>query len=309
MEIVISLFSILIIIAVTVVILYQNAQLKDSIFASMQSVVDQVNDSTLYAYRFDKNQDTNIKNIDSNMRMVHEHLDTVTNNVRVLKSQVDNTMQNTDVVITKQVKTNMVSLGGHQTLVGRDDGWMYVNSAPHGGVAAANLFASQSAYLGSTDTGSLNTQELTVKGGKSEHNPENMPTHFNYSDGMNYIRGDTEIRGNTTNIGDLNVRRALRVAGGANGASRLSVSASGAPNAWFSEIQAENTQGGARVVPNALIINPRGGSVGIGSVDPRYAPKARLHVVGDVRVEDKICIGNTCINEAQFAKIKQVTGS
>ena len=48
-------------------------------------------------------------------------------------------------------------------------------------------------------------KELNIKGGKSVHNPKNYWTHFPWSDGKNYIRGDTEIRGNVNNIGDLTV--------------------------------------------------------------------------------------------------------
>lgn len=47
---------------------------------------------------------------------------------------------------------------------------------------------------------------LNIKGGKSVHNPQGWGTHFPWSgDGKNYIRGDTEMRGNTNNIGDINV--------------------------------------------------------------------------------------------------------
>jgi len=49
------------------------------------------------------------------------------------------------------------------------------------------------------------TKELNIKGGTSVHNPKNYWTHFPWSDGKNYIRGDTEIRGNVNNIGDLTV--------------------------------------------------------------------------------------------------------
>jgi hypothetical protein len=48
-------------------------------------------------------------------------------------------------------------------------------------------------------------KELNIKGGKSVHNPNSWWSHFPWSDGKNYIRGDTEIRGNVNNIGDLTV--------------------------------------------------------------------------------------------------------
>lgn len=53
---------------------------------------------------------------------------------------------------------------------------------------------------------------LHVLGGTSEHNQKNFRTIFNSKqDNKNYIRGDTEIRGNTNNVGDLRVGRDLDV--------------------------------------------------------------------------------------------------
>ena len=50
------------------------------------------------------------------------------------------------------------------------------------------------------------TKSLNIKGGKSVHNPKGWWSHFPWiGDGKNYIRGDTEIRGNVNNIGDLTV--------------------------------------------------------------------------------------------------------
>lgn len=81
----------------------------------------------------------------------------------------------------------------------------------YGGLAAGKLWAGKNAYLmGSTEShGNLN-----IRGGTSEHNPNGWWTHFPWAgDNKNYIRGDTEIRGNTNNIGDLNVGRNANVQG------------------------------------------------------------------------------------------------
>ena len=65
------------------------------------------------------------------------------------------------------------------------------------------------------------TKSLNIKGGKSVHNPKGWWSHFPWiGDGKNYIRGDTEIRGNVNNIGDLTVggfinsNKSLNVKGG-----------------------------------------------------------------------------------------------
>jgi hypothetical protein len=57
-------------------------------------------------------------------------------------------------------------------------------------------------------------QPVNFKGGSSVHNPDNWQTHFPWAgDNKNYIRGDTELRGNLNNIGDIDVGGKLRVGG------------------------------------------------------------------------------------------------
>ena len=63
-------------------------------------------------------------------------------------------------------------------------------------------------------TASTFPQPAYFKGGSSVHNPDNWQTHFPWAgDGKNYIRGDTELRGNLNNIGDINVEGNLTVKG------------------------------------------------------------------------------------------------
>jgi len=50
-------------------------------------------------------------------------------------------------------------------------------------------------------------EQLRITGGTSEWNRELWGTYFPAADGKNYLRGDTEIRGNTSNIGDLDIGR------------------------------------------------------------------------------------------------------
>jgi archaellum component FlaC len=49
---------------------------------------------------------------------------------------------------------------------------------------------------------------VNFKGGKSVHNPNNWGTHFPWSgDGKNYIRGDTELRGDMDLVGSIKMNR------------------------------------------------------------------------------------------------------
>jgi hypothetical protein len=55
---------------------------------------------------------------------------------------------------------------------------------------------------GKVTGGTVWAHRLNAQGGRSEHNPHNWGTHFPWhGDNKNYIRGDTEIRGNTNHIG------------------------------------------------------------------------------------------------------------
>lgn len=72
-----------------------------------------------------------------------------------------------------------------------------------GGIAMGKLWVGGPSY---------HNADANFRGGSSEHNP-GYGTHLPYVDNKNYIRGDTEIRGNTNNIGDLNIGRHANVQG------------------------------------------------------------------------------------------------
>lgn len=54
--------------------------------------------------------------------------------------------------------------------------------------------------------GTFYNTHVNMKGGTSVHNPDNWGTHFPWAgDNKNYIRGDTELRGNLNNLGDISM--------------------------------------------------------------------------------------------------------
>ncbi len=80
---------------------------------------------------------------------------------------------------------------------GGNGDWYIRSAKPEGGVIIQD-----SAPNGNTNIGS----NLNLKGGVSIHNPDKWGTHFPWNgDQKNYIRGDTEIRGDTNQMGVLNV--------------------------------------------------------------------------------------------------------
>jgi hypothetical protein len=112
---------------------------------------------------------------------------------------------------------------------------------------------------------------MTIKGGKSEHNPNNWQTHFPHGpDGKNYIRGDTEIRGNTNNIGNMTIK---------GGKSEHN------PNNWQTHF------------PNG----PDGKNYIRGDTEIR----GNTNNIGDMKVNRNFCVEDVCINKEDLAKMKQ----
>lgn len=228
----VSATSMLVVAVVTSYNYMMTQQLKKDVDENMKSFVDQVNSAQFYKYKFDKLQESNIKNLDTNTQIVHENMNKMKKMVNDTAVVLNRKMQDIEKNTLKKenmtggvdyMKLNKLRLGDQHTLSGvgdahsaKPDGWLRLFDKDgkdyYGGLAAGKLYARDSAYVGgSADVnGSLN-----LRGGKSEHNPSNWGTHFPWAgDGKNYIRGDTELRGNTTNIGDLQVQRNVTMRGG-----------------------------------------------------------------------------------------------
>ncbi len=129
------------------------------------------------------------------------------------------------VTIPGKLKTNTFQLGDKWTISGvgdtqQNDEWLRFFDKNgidfYGGLAAANIWTRDSATLnGNTFMKNANVSgEMVITGGKSEYNPNKLPTSFASGQNQyNFIRGDTEITGNTSNIGDLSVGDSLNVNG------------------------------------------------------------------------------------------------
>lgn len=222
MEAIVSIISLMVIATVTVILLYQNASVRDQVASNMQSVVDQINDSTYYGYQYDKKQENNIKNLDKNLQTIYKDVNSVSDQVKTMQTQYPSTSQISDSVITKNAKTGILRLGDKFSLSGvgeklGDDEWLRLmnikGDALYGGIGADKLYIQNGALIkGVTTLDNVTVgNTLQTKGGASEHNTQLLPSVFNDTDKKNYIRGDTEIRGNTIIPGDLSIGRDLKV--------------------------------------------------------------------------------------------------
>lgn len=206
MEVVISIVSLTVIATVTVILLYQNASVRDNVAANMQSVVDQINDTTYYGYQYDKRQEDNIKSLDDNIKTVSKDVKNVFDEVKGIKVQFPTNVDiskrvNTEHVSTKtmnaaaistndlganQMSTNILTLGDHAKLTTEP-----LYDYP--------LQRDKFAYL----NGNINFNgAVNIKGGTS------------FGNAMNTIGGNTEIKGNTTSTGKMRVNENLFVRNG-----------------------------------------------------------------------------------------------
>lgn len=141
------------------------------------------------------------------------------------------------------------------------------------------------------DSTNINKGSSIFKGGYSEHNPNGWSTLLPNTDGRNYIRGDTEIRGNVSSIGDVRMERDEYVRGN-------QIHSGG--NNWIihSPDDARRT----------LYIAPSGT---YGQMNWDWGSGLELRAAEkQLRLNNgSICINNTCINEQQLALIKSKTGA
>jgi hypothetical protein len=227
--------SLTVIVVVSVVLFINADKLKKETENTMKDVVDQINDSQYYAYKFDKKQEQNIMNLDNNIQNVNKKTDDLNTILAAKEQQLKQEIGNVQRDAVKQnqmvegvpyVKTGKVQLGDKFLLSGvgdahGNDDWLRVFNKEgkdyRGGVAMKNLWTGENAWLNGTVNLNNTTNShgnLNIRGGSSEHNPEGWWTHFPWEgDNKNYIRGDTELRGNTNNIGDMNIGRNLNVQG------------------------------------------------------------------------------------------------
>lgn len=233
---IVSGLSLTVIVVVSVVLFINSESAKKSMNSTIKEVVDQINDSQYYAYRFDKKQEDNLKNLDTNIDLVNKKIENTDKTLVSKEKALDQKITTVDqkalpkdslVQGVPYVRTGKLQLGDQYLLSGvgdvhsqnKPDGWLRLMNKDgkdyYGGVAMANLWTRDNAWLNGTATANnMNvTTAFTTKGGKSVENPNNGNSHFPWTDGKNYIRGDTEVQGNTVTSGNVSIGKNLNVDG------------------------------------------------------------------------------------------------
>lgn len=207
--IIIGLIALVLVLSTSIALYFQQDKLRIDMNARLTSIVDQVNDSQFYEYKFDKQQDQNIQNNDKNLTNLYNAINDAQKNVKFMeltsisKEEVDKSLK------TNSLTTNIINLGDKYQLSGLDnDEWISLRDKLgkdyYGGLAVKNLWSRDNAWLnGNTTLNNLNVSGTsTLKGGK---NQQNQPTQFGNIDGNNYIRGNTIIDGTLQINGTLKV--------------------------------------------------------------------------------------------------------
>jgi hypothetical protein len=204
-----------------------------------------------------------------------------------------------DVNVTGLTKANKLYLGSKWSLSGvgdaqGNDGWLRLFKQPdgdyYGGIAMGSMWV--------RDNTTLNN--ATFGGGASEHNPGGWGTYFNNSqDNKNYIRGDTEILGNTNNVGDLSVGRNMNVQKKMFFGDSEMKTAGGTVNqsdSYYMEKIGSNNNSHLRLTIN----DDADESLQIWGNSMQH----KFQADGSAYFGKKLCIGNECITEAELIKVK-----
>lgn len=139
----ISLVSVMVVITTAFVLYYQNDKLKKETNTKLQNVVNQINDSQYYEYSFDKKQEQNIKNLDSNITTVNKSLVDLQNNVKFLEKNAVNKLdmsknvqtelldskylKSKHAIIANGTKQNNIVIEGGRTTDGANEGYSAIN--------------------------------------------------------------------------------------------------------------------------------------------------------------------------------------
>lgn len=72
----------------------------------LSSLVDEINRSSLYAYKFDKSQDNNLKVLDENINLMHQNYNTLQDNVDFALNEIKAIDQMKNYIATDRLKVN-----------------------------------------------------------------------------------------------------------------------------------------------------------------------------------------------------------
>lgn len=315
--------SMVVVLMTSITLYMQQEKLKTDVNTKLNSVVDQINDSQLYEYNFDKQQEGNIKNVDQNISTLYDAVVEAQKNVNFLKNTTVTRDQLSQAFQSDQIKTNILTLGQKFSLSGIGDGqgnddWLRLSDKTgtdyYGGLALKHLWNRDNAWFNGTTTirGTLNVDaNSSFKGAKSEFNPNEKGTYFPSVDGKNYISGDTELLGKVNHKGILQSEKVKIGHQFGNFTDNCPLSVFSTTGKWGASFGSEgglwshfpHQDQSTYIRPGrngaAVYIGDQGAAtVSIGKGD------TSVQIKGDLNTEGQICINNNCITAEDIRKLK-----
>ena len=151
--VVVSLLCLFAVVIVSVIVLYQTSWVKEQTARNIQDLVDQVNESAAYAYKFDISQDDNIKTMEKNINLINENINNIGRNVKILQENLNAPPPKVQPY-TENVKTGILSLGDRFSLGKIPDtssDWVGLKNADgtklYGGLAVSNMYVHDNLWV------------------------------------------------------------------------------------------------------------------------------------------------------------------
>lgn len=85
----IAFISLFLVVCIAIMLYIQQYKIKEDWNDKLVSLVNQINESQMYEFKFDKLQDQNIKNMDMNYTAMYDAIVNLQNNVRHLQYVVE----------------------------------------------------------------------------------------------------------------------------------------------------------------------------------------------------------------------------
>jgi hypothetical protein len=223
-----------------------------------------------------------------------------------------------DATVKGKLKASKLQLGDKFLLSGTgdahgNDDWLRMfdkdNKGYKGGIAMGKLWVGTDSWLnGDVHTQkyiNANTGGINTRGGTAAENPNKWGTHFPWAgDGKNYIRGDTEIRGATNQLGDINVHKKIRFLDPANnGANDPYYIEKIAPNPDNSTLRLtinDNENESLEIWGDSCRTTGCGGP---GVMRHKFTATGDARHTGDLNVDGKLCIQGACLTKADIARL------
>ena len=283
LSVIIGTVSLVLIVTTGVIFFYRDEQLKRDTQIKMQGLVDQINDSHYYEYKFDKKQDQNVKNIDQNVTQVYDSVVKLQNNVKFIeqnallkddtkkqfntdKSMVGTLQANRTTVANNTGKNNIVIEGG-RTLDGNNEGWSAMNFNGYYNNGDKRINADKSRWRLITDQRAGADNMIIDQWNKNN----NWHQYLMMADG-------------TVGINDNKLR--------------FSNKWTGFPDNAIDQSEISNdTDMGLMIVGNRLNDKNKPRTVGIWDV---LNVNGQTNMNGNAQVNGQLCVGNKCVNQSSF---------